>query len=238
MRSLVVFLLAPVLLLFSAVPASAEERPPPPTSVAADVEPDGGVVVSWASVADAAGYNVYRDGEYLTTVEATTHVDAAGRSGTRYYVTSFDDSREVFSERSAEVSVPAGQPDPDVAPDADDVNEDAATDETPTEQTPNDGSLPAPTDLRFQLFGSNQGALVWDEVPGAAGYNVYRNDVFDRSTATPGLQIGLDPASWYVIAYAEGGAAFSPRSLTYGHNLGPRDPRRRRARDPDPRPDP
>lgn len=69
----------------------------------------GGLRVSWSSGGgDVAGYNVYRDGSYLTTVRATDHVDSqldAGREY-RYNIVAFSGESR-FSGKSRELVVRA-----------------------------------------------------------------------------------------------------------------------------------
>lgn len=59
------------------------------------------VTLNWNAAANAAGYNVYRDGSYLATVNGTSWSGSTGDH--RFYVTAFDASKTKFSSRSNEV---------------------------------------------------------------------------------------------------------------------------------------
>jgi len=68
----------------------------------------GDISLDWNDVSGAAGYNVYRNDRYLTTVTASKYQDVG--SGT-YYVTAFDSSKQKFSPKSNKVqSGVASQP--------------------------------------------------------------------------------------------------------------------------------
>lgn len=60
--------------------------------------------VQWSAAANASGYNVYRDGNYVNTVRDATSIEDWVDFGRdyRYSVVSFNDQNQ-FSERSAEV---------------------------------------------------------------------------------------------------------------------------------------
>ena len=53
-----------------------------------------------AAVSGAAGYNVYRDGEYLETIYSTFFEDNPGRAVAEYSVAAFNEGATVFSPRS------------------------------------------------------------------------------------------------------------------------------------------
>ena len=80
-----------------------------PTGLIVDVNSDGSASLSWSAVADATGYNIYRDDAYKATVESqTTYVDAV--AGSSYYVTSFNSSVEPidYSDASSVVAATGG----------------------------------------------------------------------------------------------------------------------------------
>ena len=67
----------------------------------------GSASLVWTNVNGAAGYNVYRDGNYLTTVNTSQFRESVARGTYTYYVTAFTDGGEIFSERSNDVLVRA-----------------------------------------------------------------------------------------------------------------------------------
>jgi len=60
------------------------DRPAAPNGLKADSQGNGVIKLSWNAAADAASYNVYRDGSYRTTVQGTSWTDS-GLSGGREY---------------------------------------------------------------------------------------------------------------------------------------------------------
>ena len=83
-------------------PVQADGPPRLPTApVATRTAPDA-ATLRWTASANAAGYNVYRDGAYATTVRATSLTDVGLEAGRayEYYVVAFDDGPR-FSTRSA-----------------------------------------------------------------------------------------------------------------------------------------
>lgn len=94
-------------------PGSVDPELPPsiPAGLAGSIETANGqttVVLTWepsTSVANVAGYNIYRNNDYLTTVRTTTFTDtvAAGQAFS-YTIVSFDDFGN-FSARSDRLSL-------------------------------------------------------------------------------------------------------------------------------------
>jgi hypothetical protein len=67
----------------------------------------GPPILKWSPVSGAAGYNIYRDNEYLDTVnraggntEEYTDSSAPGSGKIEYYLTAFDASKQNFSPKS------------------------------------------------------------------------------------------------------------------------------------------
>ncbi len=86
------------------VPGADLRSPYSPGEVLALSRDDGAVLVAWHPGGDdrgVAGYDLYRDGRYYTTVYSTAYVDDAGDIGptTFYEVAAFDDARN-YSPRS------------------------------------------------------------------------------------------------------------------------------------------
>ncbi len=95
------------------------ETPTPPTS-GKPAAPSGvsaqrsgsDVVLSWNAVSGAEKYNVYRNGNYISTVSGVSRYTdkAVSNSAYKYYVVAVDESRPTsdrYSNASAVVSVPA-----------------------------------------------------------------------------------------------------------------------------------
>jgi len=75
-----------------------------PTGLRVSVLSSSRLQLQWSEVANASGYNVYRDGDYHSTVRSATTFRDSVSSGRdyRYYVTSFSDNNQ-HSARSTEV---------------------------------------------------------------------------------------------------------------------------------------
>ena len=85
--------------------ASAGGTPPAPTGLRVESADGAAVRLAWSDVGgDVAGYNVYRDGRYLTTVREARHADDRVDPGRdyRYRVVAFSGARR-YSVKSAEV---------------------------------------------------------------------------------------------------------------------------------------
>ena len=119
--------------------------------------------VSWNAPWDnvgVAGYNVYRDGGYFTTVFSTNFIDESVGSGAThsYDIVAFDDARN-FSGRSVSVSASA-------------TNNGGITGAI----TPQQNGTPAtPADLRVGVINGNQLQVQWSAAGNAAGYDIYRD---------------------------------------------------------------
>ena len=102
----------------AAVPFSARAavRPEPPSGLRIEAADGDAVRLAWADTEGAAGYNVYRDGRYHTTVRSTAYADGSVEPGReyRYRVVAFSDAPR-YSTKSAEVSARAGDA-PESAP--------------------------------------------------------------------------------------------------------------------------
>ena len=124
--------------------------------------------VSWNKPWDntgIAGYNVYRDGAYHTTVSNTNYLDTQVGSGSQYAysIVAFDDARN-FSSLSAQATATTGG---------------AAVAAPPA---PNGSDLAAPGGLRAEVQNGNQATIYWNPAAGGATkYNVYRDNVYQTT---------------------------------------------------------
>ena len=140
-----------------ASPAFASGAPAAPNDLPSSVEA-GSPQLSWSQTAGAVGYNVYRDGQYLTTVTSPSFVDRSATASHSYYVTAFDTSRSLFSGRSNEVH--------------------AAAASASTSSTSSSGVSTQTLDTPHIASGWSTFNYITFEiaaVSGAAGYNVYRD---------------------------------------------------------------
>ncbi len=137
-----------------------------------------------------AGYNVYQNDSYLTTVSANSYSGTINNSETtRFYIVAFDnptnDSPRLFSSRSPTLTIPPN--------DSEDVGSPIPT---------------RPTDLNAQRTSPTTVSLTWtpsrDDV-GVVGYNVYRNNQYISTVSSPSLNDEqLTPGleyTYYVVAF-------------------------------------
>ena len=157
--------------------------PTAPTSLNASRTSPTTVSLTWTESVDdqrVAGYNVYRNDRYLTTVSNPRLNDIQLASGVEYsyYVVAFDEPRN-FSPKSAEVSTAGNSaPTTPVAP---------AAPQQPNEQP---SEQPAPTsgpdtqkpsvvqNIQAQINSDGSIAVQWNagaDNVGVEGYNLYRN---------------------------------------------------------------
>lgn len=179
-------------LLAISLPASA--TPPTEPGLPTAVVNGSTVNLSWAASTDnvgVAGYNVYLNDRYLSTVSGNSFeglVDS-GESNT-YYVIAFDtpasgESRQ-FSGRSSTLTLPTS----------------GGTGAGPTPTTP--------TELNALRTSPTTVSLTWapssDDV-GIAGYNVYRDNQYISTVSNPRLNDILlnagDEYTYYVVAFDE-----------------------------------
>ncbi|MEE9332930.1 MAG: family 16 glycosylhydrolase [Granulosicoccaceae bacterium] len=163
---------------------------------------NGNTTLAWVASSDdvgVAGYNLYQDNRYLTTVSNATHSLMVDRSTNHtYYVVAFDvpgegESRR-FSARSAEFTLP----------------EQANEEPEPT----------AASGLTAARTSEATVSLTWtpatDDVA-VIGYNVYRNNQYLTTVSNARLDDAQLTAGeqyeYYVVAFDEP-RNFSPRSTT------------------------
>jgi len=157
--------------------------PTPPTELSATRTSPSTVSLTWTASSDdvqVAGYNVYRDDRYITTVPVPGLEDDQLNANVEYtyYVVAFDEPRN-FSGRSAEASTSTEPPvDPPVNPPVDPPGN---LPENPPVDPPEDGPDTERPSIVIGLQGAVSAAgvaLSWtagtDNV-GVDGYNVYRD---------------------------------------------------------------
>ena len=129
------------------------------------------VRLSWRRQADAAGYNVYRQGRYLTTVHTESHTDAALAAGTyRYEIHAFTAGASKTFRKIASgltVALPAGGGGPS-------AESALAADGAKVDGPQRDFSSSRTAGFTARLLDDSSVRLSWRADSGAAGYNVYR----------------------------------------------------------------
>jgi len=196
------------LVLLGVATSSRAAPPTAPGLVSGNVEGDR-VDLVWVAATDdvgVTGYNVYRDGDYLTTVHETRLSTTLGDGEeTRFRVTAFDSPSDGPERRysggspvvtfTRTASPPAAEPIPsDEDGDIGDV----------------DPAIPtAASRLAANRLSPTRVLLTWvpasDDV-GIRGYNVYRDDRYLASVNTPGYSdadgvIAGQSHDYYVVAY-------------------------------------
>jgi len=169
------------------------------------------VSLSWAPSADdvsVAGYNVYRNNQYISTVSANSYSGQANTNDTNeYYVIAFDaptgNQGRLFSSRSQTLTLQT-QTEP-------------VTGTTPTTPTLLNAERTSPTTVSLTWAPSSDDVRV-------EGYNVYRDNQYISTVSNPRLNdIQLDPNSeytYYVVAFDEP-RNFSDRSAEASTNSEP-----------------
>jgi len=166
-------------------PASAttpdDSGPTVPTNLSATAISTESIGLSWSpSTDDESGiayYRVFRDGEEIATPTGAEYQDTGLASGTTYeYRVSAVNGDGLESDLSAVASATT------------------LTDEGP----------PAPTGLTATPLDASQIRLAWTAPEGgAAGYNVFRDQVFIGTVmATAFVDTGLEPATTYLYSVA------------------------------------
>lgn len=173
--------------------------PSTPTGVSGDWN-NNRITIRWNAASDdnrVAGYNVYRDGAYLTTVFNTSYSATESSSAPREYsVVAFDDDGN-FSPRSVEAQIPAPS---------------SPVDRTEPPTTP-DG-LVANTSAQGN---QDQIRLTWNassDNTRVAGYNVYLNDAYHATVFDTEFSLNVargDVVVLSVVAFDPDGN-FSSRS--------------------------
>ncbi len=162
-----------LLTLGSSTLVMADSQPPSTVNnVQVSALTSNSVRVSWNKPWDdnaVAGYNVYRNGSYHTTVSNTNYLDTGVNSGIRYdySIVAFDDARN-FSQQSLQAGVtPGGSSNVIAAPPA-----------------PNGSALAAPSGLRAEVQNGNQAKIFWNAAGGnPEKYNVYRNNEYQTTVS-------------------------------------------------------
>ncbi len=171
----------------------------------------GNVTLSWTASTDddaVAGYNVYRNDQYLTTVFDTNYTLSQEQSvGNSFYVVAFDTpsagETRAYSARSTVLQ----------------VSSDELTTDTPPTASPGGNQAPtAPTALSAQRGSETSVELMWsgasDDVA-VVGYNVYRDDAYRATVFGTGyIDVSAQPGAthvYYLIAFDEP-RQFSARS--------------------------
>ena len=182
-------------------------RPLPPSSLILVSALSSAVTISWSGASDnvgVVGYNVYRQGNYVTTVFDTQYVDNNPLMDTdnTYSVVAFDAARN-YSILSAELSilVPSSPTEPEVPgekPETPDptVTPDPAEDDTTAPSIP-DG-------LNVTSSTSESVLLSWNAAEdnvGVDGYNVYRDGNYITTVFTTQYNDAA-PAEGATVAYS------------------------------------
>ncbi len=147
-----------------------------------------------------AGYNIYRNNAYFTTVFNTNFLDSEVSAGARYEysIVAFDDARN-FSGQSAQATASTGGSSTSVAP----------------PPAPNGGAFAAPGGLRAEVQNGNRARIYWNQAAGnVEKYNVYRDNnylttVQGTEYTDSQMNFGTDHR-YYVVSIR--GSEFSSRS--------------------------
>ncbi|MFJ8739385.1 fibronectin type III domain-containing protein [Embleya sp. NPDC127516] len=152
-------------------PGGGTQIPAVPTGLAAGTPTASSVPLSWTAVPGATGYKVYRDGVLAQTVTGTSATVTGLTQATTYgfQVSATNSAGE--SAKSATVSA----------------------------TTSGVVVVPAtPTGLAAGTPTATTVPLSWTAVPGATGYNVYRNGTLAQTATGPSATVtGLTPATAY-----------------------------------------
>ena len=194
---------------------AANANPTAPTDLVATRTSDTTVNLTWEASIDSdgvAGYNVYRDNQYVTSVVNTRVRDIELEAGVDYdyYVIAYDTPRN-FSARSATATALAA---------GNDTGGGEADPETPSEgggAIAVDAIAPSAPDNVTVSVAPLANVVRWDESTdnvGVVGYNVYRNGDYHVTTSGPlfaDTGRATDSDSYYIVAFDEA-RNFSPRS--------------------------
>ena len=154
----------------------ASGRPAAPNGLRAQVQNSSSANLSWnAPSGGAEGYNIYRDGSYITTVTGRNSYTADALDGSRnytFYVTAFRNGQHSSASSSVDVrtsgssSVAASQP----------SNDDRSGTAVAS------GSPSAPSGLSANVQSSSSVELNWNAPSGGAeGYNIYRDGSYNAT---------------------------------------------------------
>lgn len=189
--------------------AADSQAPNSPSNVQASSLSSTSIRVTWNRPWDntsVLGYNIYRDGSYITTVHVTNYVDynaVTGRSH-RYAIEAFDPAIN-FSPRSTEASATAGG---GVA-----------------QAAPSNSEPGVPAGLRAQVLGDGRIQVSWNAASGSVdGYNVFRDNSY--VTTIRGATTYIDSVSagrnysYTVHSFRDAGSRFSDMSDAVSVNSG------------------
>ncbi len=174
-----IFLGATVLSTF----VHADTQPPSvPNNVEASALSDNSIRVHWAAPWDnvaVAGYNIYRDGGYYTTVRATNFIDKALQTGSthQYQVVAFDSSYN-FSSKSLTAQATAN------------LSQSISGAVTPN----TNGAATVPSGLNAATVNGNELRIEWQPSANAIGYNIYRDGAY-YTTVNSGTSF-VDRVNW------------------------------------------
>lgn len=184
--------------------AHADSQPPSvPNNVEASALSDSSIRVHWNAPWDnvaVAGYNIYRDGNYHTTVRATNYIDKALQAGSthQYEVVAFDDNSN-YSSKSLTAQATAN-----------------LSQSITGAVTPNtNGTATVPSGLSATTLNGNELRIDWQPSANAMGYNVYRDGAY-YTTVNSGTSL-IDRVNWgqnytYTVASFTANNSFSSQS--------------------------
>jgi len=150
--------------------AGDTEKPSVPNGVSATAQSSSSIKINWNKPSDnvgVAGYNIYRNGSYYTTVYGNTSlVDTRVSNGNsyEYSIVAFDDARNYTTHSNRATASTDGNNSSSASP------------------RNNSGAPAAPGELKVTAKDSDKAVLSWNKPSGnVTGYNIYRNGSY-RST--------------------------------------------------------
>ncbi|HOK07600.1 MAG TPA: OmpA family protein [Syntrophales bacterium] len=152
-----------------------------PTGITATPVSEAQINVAWKESAGATGYQVYRDGAYLTSTTAPALADSGLNAGTRYCynVTAVAPAGEESEKSQQACATTLGK------------------------------AVAAPAGITAKAVSDQEIDVAWQKVEGAAGYKVYRDGLYLTTATVPALaDKGLKADTNYcynVTAVSEGG---------------------------------
>ena len=146
------------------------QRPSIVNGINTVVQGDGAIEVNWNRPWDDTGiegYNIYRDGSYISTVNNTQFIDRNVSIGNtyNYSISAFDPARN-YSELSPEVQVRAA------GGNGNSDNNNNPAPQQSNNNAPQNGSSLIPTGLRGEEVAPGTVRWEWNWVPGANQYEV------------------------------------------------------------------
>lgn len=157
------------------------EKPSTVEGVSATAITDNSVRVTWNKPWDnvgVAGYNIYRNGIYYTTVFDTNYIDSnvSTNNEYRYGIVAFDDAKN-YNRVSSEATVTVG-------------NSNGNGTVAPPPPESNNGSFSdvvnSPDSLNAEIRDSNTAVIKWSTPSGnPLGYNVYLDGNYETTVSSP-----------------------------------------------------